>query len=61
MKLNEHSYSQDLSKIELIYEDASGENHIQLLADVPEVGTLVDPETDDDMLMVGWRIVQIKK
>lgn len=43
------------NEITLIYTDDSGERHEQPLSDVPEVGTLIDPENGDDLELVGWR------
>lgn len=44
----------DLDKLILVYRDASGEEHHQPASDLMEAGTLVDPETDEDMDMIGW-------
>lgn len=38
----------------LVYIDADGGNHYQPVWDVTEAGTLIDPETGDDMEMIGW-------
>lgn len=38
----------------LIYKDSNGKEHRQHWTDVLEVGTLIDPETDEDMEIVGW-------
>lgn len=38
----------------LIYLDAAEQTHTQPLCDIVEVGTLIDPETGDDMELVGW-------
>lgn len=38
----------------LVYKDAEGNQHDQSWKDVVEVGTLIDPETGDDMEIVGW-------
>lgn len=38
-----------LSRIVLVYSDGKGQQHAQPLTDVYEVGTLVDPDTDDDL------------
>lgn len=38
----------------LVYADESGERHFQSWADLVSVGTLIDPETGEDMECVGW-------
>ncbi|MFA5712333.1 hypothetical protein [Mycolicibacterium sp.] len=38
----------------LIYRDSSGGFHSQPWADLTGAGTLIDPDTGDDMEMVGW-------
>ena len=38
----------------LAYKDANGDTHYQPTSDITHVGTLIDPETGDDMEMVGW-------
>lgn len=43
----------DIEDIVLIYVDSEGREHRQVLADVFEVGTLIDPETGDDMVAIG--------
>lgn len=40
----------------LVYRDADGALHYQPWEDLMEVGTLVDPQTDEDMEMVGWTL-----
>lgn len=36
-------------RVTLIYTDEQGETHHQPLPDITEVGTLIDPETGDDL------------
>ena len=43
----------NIEDIVLIYVDSEGHVHEQVLADVFEVGTLIDPETGDDMVAIG--------
>jgi hypothetical protein len=43
----------DLNKVTLIYKDESGQTHEQPLGDLVEVGTLIDPDTGDDMPVIG--------
>lgn len=38
----------------LAYVDRDGGRHYQPWQDVTEVGTLIDPDSGDDMEMVGW-------
>lgn len=38
----------------LVYTDASGEHHYQPVSDIPYSGTLIDPDTGDDMDVSGW-------
>lgn len=39
----------------LVYrEESTGKLHYQHWRDVPEVGTLIDPDTGDDLQLVGW-------
>lgn len=38
----------------LVYVDAHGDNHFQPWQDLEESGTLIDPESGEDMEMVGW-------
>ncbi|BBY54004.1 hypothetical protein H7J07_05220 [Mycobacterium koreense] len=42
------------SNMWLIYEDSTGEKHYQPWQDVDTAGGLVDPDTDEDMELVGW-------
>lgn len=38
----------------LVYVDETGQYHYQPWGDVTESGTLIDPESGEDMEMVGW-------
>ena len=38
----------------LVYKDDEGSKHYQPYADITSAGTLIDPETGDDMELVGW-------
>ena len=38
----------------LVYIDLNGDNHFQPWEDVTTAGTLIDPDSGDDMEMVGW-------
>lgn len=44
-----------LEQYELIYRDTTGVKHYQPVADLTEVGTLIDPETGDDMELIALR------
>lgn len=45
-----------VNHITLVYRDSTGEEHTQPLADITEVGTLIDPHTGDDMDLVDARV-----
>lgn len=45
----------DISTLLLVYIDLSGEQHEQPLSDLTDVGTLIDPDTGDDMALIGWK------
>lgn len=47
-----------LEQYELVYQDATGAKHYQPVADLTEVGTLIDPETGDDMELIALRRVR---
>lgn len=38
----------------IVYESSEGELFYQSYEDLVESGTLIDPETDEDMTIVGW-------
>lgn len=38
----------------LVYRDETGILHTQHWSDLVEIGTLIDPDTGDDMELVGW-------
>lgn len=38
----------------LVYRTQSGDSYYQPWQDLQESGTLVDPDTDEDMELVGW-------
>ena len=38
----------------LVYENEEGERFFQPWQDVDDVGTLIDPETGDDLSIIGW-------
>ena len=48
------NYMKRTDEMYLVYQDEAGSHHYQYWADVQEVGTLCDPETGDDMELVGW-------
>ena len=50
------NYMKRTDEMYLVYQDEAGSHHYQYWADVQEVGTLIDPETGDDMELVGWAI-----
>ena len=48
--------NKDLESLQIIYTDDKGCLYTQPLSDLSDVGTLVDPDTDDDMTIVGYTI-----
>lgn len=38
----------------LVYKSGDGEHHYQHYSDLSACGTLIDPETGDDLEIVGW-------
>lgn len=40
----------------LVYLDTEGDEHYQPWEDLVEAGTLIDPQTGEDMEMVGWTL-----
>lgn len=48
----------DIHKLVLIYQDEDGGLHEQFAVDLVESGTLINPETGEDMDLVGWRIIE---
>lgn len=40
----------------LVYEDEQGNKHYQMWQDLTDVGTLIDPESGEDMPLIGWAI-----
>ena len=40
----------------LVYQADDGTLYYQLWSDVSEIGGLVDPETGDDMELIGWSL-----
>lgn len=40
----------------LVYRDIEGNHHFQHWEDVTSCGTLIDPETGEDMELIGWVI-----
>lgn len=41
-----------LQSVVIVYVDEAGDYHRQPLSDISEVGTLIDPDTGDDMEML---------
>ena len=40
----------------LVYIDNEGNKHYQHWQDIEDVGTLIDPDTGNDMRMIGWTV-----
>ncbi len=51
----------ETSDMWLVYEDSSGNKHYQPWTDLVECGTLIDPESDEDMEMIGWTTERNKR
>lgn len=47
----------DLDSMLIVYTDEQKRLYDQPLSDLPDVGTLIDPDTGDDMTIVGYRLV----
>lgn len=47
----------DLDSMHIVYTDDKGCLYDQPLSDLPDVGTLIDPDTGDDMEIVGYKLV----
>lgn len=45
----------DINALVLVYRSEAGEYYEQPATDLIIAGTLIDPETGDDMDLVGWR------
>lgn len=41
--------------MELVYRNEAGSEHTQPWGELTDVGTLIDPDTGDDMELIGWR------
>ena len=46
-----------LDSMHIVYTDEKGHLYDQSLSDLPDVGTLIDPDTGDDMEIVGYKLV----
>lgn len=49
--------NKNLDSMRIVYTDEKGHLYDQLLSDLPDVGTLIDPDTGDDMEIVGYKLV----
>lgn len=47
----------DLDSMHIIYTDEQKRLYEQPLSDLPDVGTLIDPDTGDDMEIIGYKLV----
>lgn len=47
----------DLSSMHIVYTDDKKCLYEQPLSDLPDVGTLIDPDTGDDMEIIGYKLV----
>lgn len=49
--------NQNLDSVHIVYTDEKKCLYDQPLSDLPDVGTLIDPDTGDDMTIVGYKLV----
>lgn len=49
--------NKDLDSMYIVYTDEQKRLYEQPLSDLPDVGTLIDPDTGDDMEIVGYKLV----
>lgn len=49
--------NKNLDSVHIVYTDENGHLYDQPLSDLPDVGTLIDPDTGDDMEIVGYKLV----
>jgi hypothetical protein len=47
----------DLSSMHIVYTDNKKRLYEQPLSDLPDSGTLIDPDTSDDMEIIGYKLV----
>ena len=47
----------DLDSMHIVYTDEQKRLYDQPLSDLPDVGTLIDPDTGDDMEIIGYKLV----
>lgn len=49
--------NKNLDSMHIVYTDEKGCLYDQPLSDLPDVGTLIDPDTGDDMEIIGYKLV----
>lgn len=47
----------NLDSMHIVYTDEKGHLYDQPLSDLPDVGTLIDPDTGDDMEIIGYKLM----
>ena len=52
----EQRVSKDIESLHIVYADDKGCIYTQPLADLQEMGTLIDPDTGDDLIITGYTI-----
>lgn len=52
-----HKLHENLNSMIIVYTDENGCLYDQPLGDLPDVGTLIDPDSGDDMGIVGYKLV----
>lgn len=48
-----------IANLILIYEDTNGTKYEQPAIDLTDIGTLIDPETGEDLELIGYRLTNI--
>ena len=49
--------NKNLDSMHIVYTDEQKRLYEQPLSDLPDVGTLIDPDTGDDMEIIGYKLV----
>lgn len=52
-----HKIRKDLDSMHIVYTDSEKRLYEQPLSDLPDSGTLIDPDTGDDMEIIGYTLV----
>ena len=52
-----HKLHENLDSMIIVYTDEQKRLYDQPLSDLPDVGILIDPDSGDDMAIVGYKLV----